>query len=41
MDDKNIKYKELIKEQIKKIPKNKKRYEDLKKSANLYKNEKK
>ena len=44
MDDKNIKYKELIKEQIKKLPKKRKDMRndnDLKESANLYKKEKK
>ncbi len=44
MDDKFIKYKELIKEQIKKLPKKRKdmrKNEDLKESANLYKKEKK
>ena len=44
MDDIFIKYKELIKEQIKKLPKKRKdmrKDEDLKESANLYKKEKK
>ena len=44
MDDIFIKYKELIKEKIKKLPKKRKdmrKDEDLKESANLYKKEKK
>ena len=44
MDDKFIKYKELIKEQIKKLPKKRKDMrndDDLKEYANLYKKEKK
>ena len=44
MDNKNIIHKELIKEQIKKLPKKRKDMrndEDLKESANLYKKEKK
>ena len=44
MDDKFIKYKELKKKKIKKLPKKRKDMrndDDLKESANLYKKEKK